>query len=273
MDANGAPKNANGIDDDNNGYIDDWRGWNFQGNNNDPIDNFGHGTHCAGTIGARGNDGYGITGVNWNVSIVPLRFMDNWGSGSLAAAVAAMEYAVKMKFDISSNSWGGPGDSEEPKLWKDLFARAEAQGRFIVVAAGNETSNNDEEPNNYPATIRGLNVLSVAATNEKDLMLEFSNYGEESVDIAAPGSGILSTVKEDRHTQMSGTSMATPFVAGAIALIKSKYPNASIQELRERILGSVDLQPGLRGIIGSGGRLNVYRALTAETNSIAGETK
>lgn len=269
LDEQGQPKNTNGVDDDGNGYIDDWRGWNFQNNNNDPIDEGGHGTHCAGTIGARGGNGFGMAGLNWNVSIVPLRFLDTWGAGTLDAAVAAVEYAIKMKFDVSNNSWGGPGDDTEKRLWTDIFQKAQQQGHMLVIAAGNDGNSNDEETNNYPASIRLPNVLVVGASNDKDELVGYSNYGEDTVDLVAPGMGILSTVSETRFNDMSGTSMATPFVTGTVALIKSLRPDAGIEEIRRRILGSVDQIPSMRGLIISGGRLNIYRALLDQETTVS----
>lgn len=273
VDAQGRDKRTNGIDDDNNGYVDDWHGWNFAKGNNNPMDENGHGTHCAATIGARGDNGVGMAGLNWNVGIVPLKFMDRWGAGTLDAAVEAVSYAIKMKLNITSNSWGGPGDLTEKMLWTNLFSEANSVGQLIVIAAGNESGNNDEEIFNFPATIRLNNVMVVAASDPQDKLARFTNYGEDSVDIAAPGVGILSAAIGDGYVSMDGTSMATPFVAGAAALVKAANPNATPEEIRQRIDSSVDLNPMMSGLLVSGGRLNIGRAVSGDTSSKQGLLK
>ncbi len=249
---------GDGIDNDGNGFIDDVHGYNFQAYNNDPMDNHSHGTHCAGTIGAEGNNGQGITGVNWNAQIMPLKFMDK-GGGTTAGAIDAVIYATKMGADICSNSWGGGGYSQA------LHDAIEAYPGLFIAAAGNEHANNDVGPH-YPSNYDLPNVISVASTDMNDQLSSFSNYGKTSVDIAAPGSKIYSTIPGGGYAFKSGTSMATPHVSGVAALIMSKYPELSAADVKEALLqGGVEL-PQLKDKVATGKRIDAYKAL-----QIAGE--
>jgi len=178
---------ADGIDNDGNGYIDDCRGWDFVGNDNDPTDYNGHGTHVAGTIAAAGNNGNGTTGVMWQAKIMPLRFLGINGSGTTADAVSAILYANAKGAHVINNSWGGSGYSQ---ALKDAI---DASNAVVVCAAGNNSSNNDKSPF-YPAGFDSANIISVAATDSRDILASFSNYGKRSVDLAAPGSNIYSTI-------------------------------------------------------------------------------
>ncbi len=182
----GGGKEANGADDDGNGYVDDWRGWDWIDKDNKPADAHGHGTHVAGTIGARGNDGYGVTGINWSTSLVPLRALDSSGVGTAADVAAAFRYAGEMGIDIVNASFGGTGQSTAI-----LEAINSAPETLFVVAAGNEGSNNDLAPQ-YPCNYPAANLICVAASDQSDNLAGFSNYGTTSVDLAAPGVGILS---------------------------------------------------------------------------------
>ena len=255
----------NGIDDDHNGFIDDYRGWNFVGNTSDPFDDYGHGTHVAGTIGAAGDNGIGVTGVNWNVTIMPVKFLDSGGSGTIESAILSVQYATLMHADIMSNSWGGGGFS---LALRDAIEAANNAGILFVAAAGNSAQDNDATPF-YPASYDNSNVIAVAATDANDEIAGFSNYGASSVDVAAPGVGIFSTVPNGTcpicsasgYTSISGTSMATPHVSGVAALIKAQYPLASVSQIKSRILNSVDHLTNLDGRILSGGRINAYNAL------------
>ena len=175
----------NGIDDDHNGYIDDVNGWDFYLNDNDPRDAHGHGTHVAGTIAAVGNNGIGIAGVSWSAKIMPLRFLDAWGSGTTANAIAAIEYANDMGADIINNSWGG---GPYVQALKDAIDASDA---LIVCAAGNSGRNNDGIPH-YPSNYTSSNIIAVAASNQDDQLAWFSNHGAVSVDVAAPGTNIYS---------------------------------------------------------------------------------
>ncbi|RIK35687.1 MAG: hypothetical protein DCC58_20215, partial [Chloroflexi bacterium] len=249
-----------GIDNDGNGYIDDWRGWDFVNGDNNPFDDHGHGTHVAGIIGATGNNGIGITGVAWNVSLVALKFLDYTGGGSTFDAAAALAYAATMGFPIANNSWGGPLPSQ---AIVDALALARQAGVLVVVAAGNDGSDADDLPT-YPASYPFPNIITVAATDHNDQLATFSNYGQRSIDLAAPGKDIYSTwtgVAGLPYKYLSGTSMATPLVSGVAALILSRQPDASPVAIRTLLMSSVDQTPGLAGRVASGGRLNAASAL------------
>lgn len=246
---------GNGIDDDKNGYIDDVYGWNFVSNNNKPLDDNGHGTHVAGTIGAVGNNGVGVVGVTWNTQIASLKFLDANGSGYTSNAILAINYAAAKGFDILNNSWGGGSYSQSLKNAIDAY-----NGVF-VAAAGNEGNNNDSRPS-YPASYTSSNIIAVAATTNTDALASYSNYGKTSVDLGAPGSSIYSTYLSSYST-LSGTSMATPQVAGAAALLKSYKPSLSASQVRNLILNNVDSVSSLKNKTVTGGRLNVAKALSA----------
>jgi serine protease len=248
---------GNGIDDDGNGYRDDVRGYDFANNDANPMDDNGHGTHVAGTIGAVGNNGRGVTGVAWNVQIMPLKFLSANGSGSLSNAVLAVDYAVRNGAKILNNSYGGGGFFA---AMNDAVGRARAAGVIFVAAAGNEANNNDLRPA-YPAGYNFDNVVSVAATDSGDRLASFSNYGATSVDIAAPGVGILSTTLNNTYSSFSGTSMASPHVAGAAALVWAANPSLTYAQVIQRLYVSADPVAGLAGKVATGGRLNVGRAV------------
>ena len=256
-DAEGKDRRSNGIDDDRNGFVDDWRGWNFVDHNNNPMDDNEHGTHVAGTIGAKGNDGIGIVGVNWDVSIVGLKFLGSGGSGSLEDAVKAIEYATGLGVTLTSNSWGGGGFSE---TMKGAIEAAGAKGILFVAAAGNESANNDTDPH-FPASYSLPNVISVAATDDRDQLASFSCFGATTVHLGAPGVDIMSSFPGGKYGKLSGTSMATPHVSGAAALVKAAFPNATFAEIKARLVNTADLVPALDGKTISGGRLNVANAL------------
>ncbi len=263
LDGSGLDKSTNGIDDDGNGFIDDFRGWDFVNNDNDPMDDHNHGTHCAGTIGAKGDDGVGVVGVNWNVSMVGVKFLSGSGSGSLADAVKAIEYTTGLGVTLTSNSWGGGGYSDT--MYAAINA-ANSAGVLFVAAAGNSSANNDLNPH-YPSSYDSDNVIAVAATDHVDGMAGFSCFGLNSVDVGAPGKDILSTVASNGYASYSGTSMATPHVSGLAALVKSAYPDATAAQIKARILNTADVIPSLEGKTVTGGRVNAFNAL--ENDSIA----
>jgi len=254
---------GNGIDDEGNGYVDDVYGWDFYNNDNNPMDDHRHGTHCAGTIAAVGNNGAGVVGVNWAAKIMALKFLSAGGSGYTSDAIAAVQYATMMKQQrgipviAMSNSWGGGGFSQ---ALKDAITAADNAGILFIAAAGNSDSNNDLLPH-YPSSYDVPNVIAVAATDHKDALASWSNYGATSVDLAAPGVSILSTVLNNGYSLLSGTSMATPHVSGVSALIKAQAPAYTHLQIKDLILSSVDPVPGLSGKMVTGGRLNAYNAL------------
>ncbi|MHC4462795.1 MAG: S8 family peptidase [Planctomycetota bacterium] len=269
------------VDDDNNGYEDDIYGYDFINDDGDPIDDMFHGTHCAGTIGAVGDNDEGVVGVCWDVRIMALKFMDEGGSGSYADAISCIEYATEMGANVMSASWGGRGDS--PDL-KDAIDAADANGILFVAAAGNprdsENPNNDENPF-YPASFNSDNIIAVMATDHNDERSiwpeteKSSAYGPTSVDLAAPGTDIYSTfptymtpAMESRgfsrwYETIGGTSMATPHVAGACALLWAANHDLVTNHLVVKyvLMNEVDKIAELEDLCVSEGRLNLYNTL------------
>jgi thermitase len=259
---------GNRVDDDRNGYVDDVNGWDFANDDAsvyDPVSGRGdeHGTHVAGTIAAVGNNGIGVTGVNWRARIMACKFMGPNG-GYTSDAIEALNYAIREGVKISNNSWGGGGSSQ---ALRDAINRADAAGHLFVVAAGNEGANNDATPN-YPSNYNNANIISVAATDDRDALASFSNFGASTVDLAAPGVNILSTLPGNRYGSYSGTSMATPHVAGAAALIKSKWPTLDDAQVKSKILETVDRKASLQGKTATGGRLNATGALSIKETEL-----
>jgi len=251
---------GNGYDDDGNGYIDDVYGYDFVSNDADPWDGHGHGTHTAGTVCAKGDNGIGVVGVVWNCRIMALKFLSDQGGGSTANAVKALEYAVDKGVRLSNNSWGGGGYSDS--LAQALTAAAQAEHLF-VAAAGNSNVDTDSSPH-YPSSYGHDNVISVASTQQtNDAKSSFSNYGLNSVDLGAPGSSILSTLPNNRYASWSGTSMATPHVVGALALMASVNPGWTADELKGALLASVEPLPSLDGKTLTGGLLDVAAAIAS----------
>ena len=246
-----------GGDDDENGLVDDWSGWDFVNGDNDPFDDHRHGTHVSGTIGADGNNGVGVVGVNWNVKIMALKFLNSAGSGTTADAIAATLYAADHGADVSSNSWGG-GPYDQALL--DAIEYGASRGMLFVAAAGNDGFNNDVTPT-YPATYSSDAVLAVAATDSNDGLAFFSSYGAKSVDLGAPGVGILSTTPGNTYGTFDGTSMATPHVAGAAALVEDRFPGATLYGVKALLMNAVDPASSLAGKTVTGGRLNIGNAL------------
>ncbi|MDQ3907755.1 MAG: S8 family serine peptidase [Acidobacteriota bacterium] len=247
------------------GTFDDLHGFDASEEDGDPMDDNGHGTHCAGIIGAEGDNNDGIAGVNWRVQIMPLKFLRANGSGTLRDAIECINYVIARKKDgvnvrIISASWGSTMRS---RALEDAIRRAGEEGVLFVAAAGNASTNNDRRPH-FPSSYDQPNVVSVAAMNRNDELARFSNYGARSVHIAAPGAEIMSTWLGNEYEEHSGTSMATPEVAGVAALVLAADPNMSMKELRERLLSSVDKLPALEGKVSTGGRLNAARAVRAE---------
>lgn len=256
---NSAEKNGTaGVDDDKNGYIDDIHGYDFASNDADPIDDHNHGTHVSGTIGAAGDDGVGVVGVNWKVKLMALKFLSASGSGSLAGAVKAIDYATENGAHLTNNSWGGGGFSQ---ALYDSIERAQQKGKLFVAASGNESRNNDVSPG-YPASYDLDNIISVAAVDRTGNLAQFSNYGEISVDVGAPGVEVMSSIVGGQYKEYRGTSMASPHVAGIAALILSDKPNMSWQEVRDRIIKTAKPLESLAGKTVSGGLADAYLAMT-----------
>ncbi len=202
------------------GTYNDLNGFNGTDAIADPMDDNGHGTHCAGIIGAEGDNGEGIAGVNWHVKIMPLKFLGRGGFGSVDDAIEAINYAIDRKKNgvnirIISASWGS---TQRSQALEDVIRAAGDAGILFIAAAGNDSSNNDSRPH-YPSNYDLPNVISVAATDRNDELASFSNYGLKTVHVAAPGKDISSTWLNDAYREASGTSMATPEVSGVAALV------------------------------------------------------
>lgn len=259
LDKNGKDKATNGIDDDNNGFVDDVHGWNFVHGNNHIKDNHGHGTHIAGIIGAEGGNNYGITGVAPKVSLMILKYFDpNSGTNNLANTIKAFDYAVKMNAHIINYSGGGLEYSQPEFL---AVKRAEQKGILFVAAAGNEHSNSDFNKY-YPADYDLDNIISVTALDPDLRVLSSSNYGVRTVDIAAPGENIYSTYKDNRFLPMTGTSQATAFVSGVAALLMAHNRDFDAKAVRKYILRTGDSLDWLKTKTRTSKKLNVYRALS-----------
>ena len=244
------------------GIIDDTHGYNALDSESDPMDDNGHGTHCAGIIGAEGENNLGIAGVNWKVKIMPLKFMNAGGFGSTKDAIEAINYVIERKkagvnVRIISASWGS---TQRSRALETAIRKAGEAGILVVAAAGNASVDNYRNPH-FPSSYDLPNVLSVAALDRHDSLARFSNYGLKSVAVAAPGVDILSTWLNNQYEEKSGTSMATPVVSGVAALIVSQNPGISVADLRKRILDSSDPIVALKGKTVTGGRINATKAL------------
>lgn len=275
-----------GIDNDSNGFIDDLSGWDFYNNDNDPIDDNRHGTHVAGTIGGIGGNSEGVAGVNWKVQMVPIKFIAANGTGSTDGAIQSIDYYTALTqaqdkaynqgssliFIGTNNSWGGVGEST---LLRASIANGATVNNHFFAAAGNSTSNNNSIPF-YPANYSTADlagweaVTSVASLSANGAMSSFSSYGSTTVDIGAPGSAVNSPVLNYSYSSLNGTSMATPHVAGAVALFASSFPQANRRELREVLLSSVRATPSLNGKVVTNGRLDVMAGLANLSNRYAG---
>ena len=244
------------------GTIDDLNGFNAVDNASDPMDENGHGTHCAGIIGAEGENDLGIAGVNWKVQIMPLKFMGPSGSGTTKDAIEAINYVIDRKkagvnVRIISASWGS---TQRSRSLEAVIRKAYENDILFVAAAGNASTDNDRTPH-FPSSYDVPNVISVAALDRHDQLASFSNYGVKSVAIAAPGVDILSTWLGNEYEEKSGTSMATPVVSGVAALVLAENPRMSVDDVRKKLMASTDPIVALKGKTVTGGRINAAKAL------------
>lgn len=262
---------ANGIDDDVNGWVDDVYGIDTVNNDGDPMDDFFHGTHCAGIIGAVGNNATGVAGVCWTARIMALKFLDSSGSGDTANAVTCLAYATSFGVKVSSNSWGGyGGGGGDPVLYSAISTAGDA-GMLFCAAAGND-SKNIEGQDWLPGGFDLPNIIDVAATDSNDNLAWFSNYGPTSVDLGAPGDSIYSTFLGSTYAYLSGTSMACPHVAGVATMLFAQSGTSSHPLVKSWILDSVDPLTSLNGITVTGGRLNLNNALGLMCTTTASAT-
>jgi len=248
---------GNGIDDDGNGVVDDVHGFNAFANSGNPMDGHSHGTHCAGTIAGVGNNGQGVTGVMQEAQIMAVKIFADSGSTNAAAIIRGINYATQMGARITSNSWGGGAANQ------GIFDAFNSSPALHIMAAGNSSGNNDTRPH-YPSNYELPNNVAVAASDRNDNKASFSCYGEKSVDIAAPGRDIYSTVNGGGYASKSGTSMATPHVAGVAGLVASAFPDASNEEIMARLYEGSDKLDNWQGVVAGGRRLNAHGALTVE---------
>lgn len=244
------------------GTFNDRYGFNAPDNQADPMDDNGHGTHCAGVIGAEGDNEIGIAGINWNVKIMPLKFLGRGGFGTTKDAIESINYAIDRKqkgvnVRVISASWGS---TQRSKALEDAIRAAGENGILFVAAAGNSSTDNDKRPH-FPSNYDLPNVISVAALDNNDALSSFSNFGSKSVHVAAPGREIVSTWLNDSYREASGTSMATPHVAGIAALMIANNPDITVEQLRKKIISSVDAIDLLNGRIFTSGRINAAKAL------------
>jgi subtilisin family serine protease len=244
------------------GTVDDVHGYNAVTHDGDPMDDNGHGTNCAGIIGAECSNNLGVCGVNWKIKIMPLRFMNAGGFGTVADATEAINYAIDRKragvnLRIINASWGL---SEQSRALEDIFRKAFEAGILVVAASGNTGGNNDAIPH-FPGSYNAENIVSVAAIDKSEGLAQFSNYGAKSVHLAAPGRDILTTALGNDYEQRSGTSFAAPVVTGVAALALSAHPGLSVTQLRELLFASVDKLPELRGKVTTGGRINAAKVV------------
>ncbi|HEX5036236.1 MAG TPA: S8 family peptidase [bacterium] len=263
---------GNGKDDDHDGYTDDIHGYDFWGDDNDVTDDNNHGSHLAGIIGAAGNDAFGVTGINWNVRLMPLKFTDEHGAGTSALAIEAINYAIEHGARVINASWtlkidGGSssGRWEQGDLLRQAIDKAGEAGILFVTASGNQFKtyqglNIDTDPV-YPASFANDNMIAVAALDSDGTLADYSNYGPATVDIAAPGSGIYSTGAHGNYAVMSGTSIATAFVTGAAALVLSVDPNLTWDQVKAILEDATEGEITLNGKIITQGSLNLYNAL------------
>jgi subtilisin family serine protease len=265
---------ANGVDDDLNGYVDDCHGIDTANGDSNPFDDNVHGTHVAGTIGAAGNNGVGVVGVNWQVKLMPCKFLGANGKGDTADAITCLEYVAAMKdrgvnVVATNNSWGGIGFSQ---ALYDAVEVQQQKGILFIAAAGNSAADNDSTPD-YPASLDLPNVVAVAATTRTDARSSFSNYGRRTVQLGAPGSDIRSTTPGNTYNSMNGTSMASPHVAGVAALLKAQNPSRDWRAIRNLILSGGDTTGAMSGVTVTGKRLNAFGSVNCSGATVFSRLK
>lgn len=248
---------GDGIDNDENGYIDDVHGVNFLNRSGDPMDDSGHGTNLAAIIGAKGHNGQGMTGINWDARIMPLKFLESSGRGSIANAISAIIYAENMGARVVLNGWGSGIQNQS------LFEAIEGSRAMHICASGNDGYDNDIRPV-HPASFPLDNIVAVAATDHDDAFTPFSNLGPDGVDLAAPGRKVYTLDEDNEYKLLGGTSIAAAHVAGVAGLVLTQYPDADNHVLRARLLNGVDPLPEKADRVGTGGRLNAAKALEAD---------
>lgn len=248
---------GNGKDDDGNGYVDDVHGYDFVNHDGDPMDDGYHGTHVAGTIGAVGNNGIGVTGVNWQCKMVAIKFMNASGVGTEADAIAAIGYSIVVGCKLTNNSWGNMSGGQ---AMLDAINAAGAAGQLMVFAAGNNGWNIDAVPF-YPPSYVTPNMITVTSTDGRDLRPTLTNYGATTVNLGAPGYNIYSCKPGGLYQSLNGTSMAAPHVTGTAALAMARSPLATSAQIRQLILWSTDPIASMNGVTSTGGRLNAYKVL------------
>lgn len=256
-----------GVDDDGDGLVDDINGWDFGDNDGDISDqsttNPGHGTTVAGVIGAVGHNGFGIAGVNWKANIMALKFSKNGGSEALISdALDALDFAIKQGAFVVNMSFGTTGAACSSEALLSAFDAAESAGVLVVASSGNDGIDTDSSPERHcPSALANSNIIAVASSDSTDSLPTQSNFGAQSVDLAAPGAQIYTTYPGGGFAQKSGTSYAAPHATGVAVLLKALNPNASVKQVRDAILTSVDSKPQLAGKVATGGRLNAFAAM------------
>ncbi len=255
---------GNGIDDDGNGYVDDYHGIDAINNSGDPMDVDGHGTHTSGTIAAVGNNGIGVVGVSWNCKIMALRFLSNFGGGVVSDEIECIQYAVNQGVKIVSCSFGEYDFSQSEK---EAIDAAGNSGVLFMFAVGNDGEDNDIKPH-YPSSYNSENIIAVGISDKNDQLVSWSDYGLTTVDVVAPGDNILSTVPNNGYQSESGSSMATPHVAGLAALLKSYNPSLIGLDIKNLILNNGDKIDSAEGKLVTGSRINAFKALSAEVGIV-----
>jgi subtilisin family serine protease len=249
---------GNDVDDDHNGYVDDYYGVNLVKGRDSGVDDDGHGTHVSGIIAGRGDNATGISGLCWTGSVMPVKFMNSRGKGSSSDAATGIDYAVRMGAKIVNGSFGA---SSKSTALADEVNYAQKQGVLLVFAAGNDGTSNDTAPE-YPAALANTNIISVAAVTTTGALASFSNYGAKSVDLGAPGDSILSTYLGSKYKLLSGTSMASPIVAAAAAMLRSRDAHLSYGQIRSALLSSTQPDAALAGKVANPGVLDIGAALS-----------